>query len=598
MKSCGRLILPLLSLLFIVAGCSQKIEPIKSKDTQSTLQYQQQPAQHHIAASKSANSNFNQIGHLLLAAQAYLEAHQINQANSLLTSLSDKVSLDSRLKYKHQYLTAKFLQLTDNNDQALLILDDLKTKPLSTYQKDEVLFLASSIYQLTGQPLEQVENLTQLSPASTTPLVNEQIWQAISKLPLSTLELFQQQANYTFQGWLDLGRVTQRNMSQPDVLKQQLLLWQQQYLNHPAAIQLPSNLQAAIEVEAYQPNAVAVILPLQGKLVQQAQAIRNGILTKLYQIPVEQRPVVHFIDSEQGLELAYQQVQNLGSEFVIGPLLRSEVDESLTLNNQPQNQLFLNYPQQLKADSHKYYFSLSPNTEAENAANYLFGQGIKRPIVIHKQNSTSQRMFDTFSQQWYQHTGVQVESYKYKNSRDLKDIVAKALGSADSLTRINKIKNLLNVAVEADFRSRTDVDGIYLIASGQEVKLIKPFIDVNLSRAGTKIKTFTASRANLPAAQLGRELNGMMINDMPIIFSDNEQAKLIAKVWPQWGLSQKRLFAFGYDALALIPQLAQMKVFNEYQFSGLSGALTSEANGQIKAQQAWGQVYNKRLIKQ
>jgi hypothetical protein len=70
-----------------------------------------------------------------------------------------------------------------------------------------------------------------------------------------------------------------------------------------------------------------------------------------------------------------------------------------------------------------------------------------------------------------------------------------------------------------------------------------------------------------------------LISDNPEIQQlRNELSTIIPSVTSSFG----RLFALGYDAYRLLPDLNVLKAFQQYQLQGLSGRLSVNANGEIE----------------
>src|SRR5690606_34732887 len=90
---------------------------------------------------------------------------------------------------------------------------------------------------------------------------------------------------------------------------------------------------------------------------------------------------------------------------------------------------------------------------------------------------------ELFTEQWQQfHPNRPVASDVYRNADDMKEIVQEQLGVSASEARINQVKIAAGrVIVDAQARSRADIDVIYLAGSIEHTRLLKPFIDVNIS---------------------------------------------------------------------------------------------------------------------
>jgi len=171
------------------------------------------------------------------------------------------------------------------------------------------------------------------------------------------------------------------------------------------------------------------------------------------------------------------------------------------------------------------------------------------------------------------------------------------LGVKDSQARISRMRDLLGSRLESDFRSRQDIDAIYMISGSQDLALLKPFLDVNFSVFSEPVTLYTTSRSRLESesAQSAQELNNLIISDVPWLMQSNSETQMVSELWSGWNNSQKRLYVMGFDALELVNRLAQMRAFPGYQFMGRSGALSVKPNGVIERQLSWGKYTQGKL---
>ena len=58
----------------------------------------------------------------------------------------------------------------------------------------------------------------------------------------------------------------------------------------------------------------------------------------------------------------------------------------------------------------------------------------------------------------------------------------------------------------------------------------------------------------------------------------------------------QNLFAFGYDAMTLLPHLAKMRAFPGFYRHGLTGKLNVNELGQVERQLAWAQFKKKAIV--
>ncbi|MGL5664611.1 MAG: penicillin-binding protein activator, partial [Shewanella sp.] len=458
--------------------------------------------------------------------------------------------------------------------------------------------------------VRELSLLTTYLPPAEASEVNNQIWQVLQPMHEQTLQTFIRDANNpVFAGWLQLAYIAKHYAVDPNQLVRYLGDWQKQNPYHPAAAKLPTDLDRALNAKPFMPKNIAVLLPLTGQRASAANAIRQGILASYLAKPNEQ-VAVNFYDTANDAVAAYQQAVNAGAEFIIGPLLPNEIDQLLALNNTapasntPSGstpaapaaptasipQLFLNQTDKFVPDINKFYFALSPAQEAADAATRMYQDGVTMPLLLASNDAIGKRMAESFIQAWKKKSDTPIEVYYYDGGDKMKTTVQDALGVRDSQARIVRIKELLGNSVQADFRSRQDIDAIYMISTPQDLTLLKAFIDVNFSVFTQPVPLYTSSRSRIDneSSQTAQDLNNLTMSDAPWLMQNSEENLMVNTLWSGWNNGQKRLFVMGYDAMDLISKLAQMRSFTGYQFNGRSGVLSVNPDGVINRQLSWG----------
>lgn len=606
-------------LATILIGCGSTPSQIKPKDTQvSLVSAPLQPADYLGKASSAGNAEM-QNRYALLAAHAFINQGDGNAANKTLASIKSNLGQKIELVAEHKYLTARALELTSTYDDALRELNYPARWQLADWQMVAYYQFKARLYQQTKQPIEQVRHLSLLSsllPKAQAAEVNHSIWHILQPLHEQTVLSFSQDdAEPIFSGWLQLAYIAKHYAINPNELVLHLGNWQHTNPTHPASIELPRDLEKALTTKPYNPHNIAVLLPLTGPRARVASTVKHGIMSRYLANP-DDRISINFYDTANGAQLAYQEAMAAGAEFVIGPLLQSEVEElhqsipaalvtptsdseqtsklatsaqaPVMLKRVPQ--LYLNHVDDFTPDEDQFYFALSPAHEASDAAEKLFADGITTPLVLASNNAVGRRMADSFSKAWAEFTHKPAEIHYYDPGDKMKVTVQKSLGVIDSKERIARVKALLGSEVKADFRSRRDIDAIYMISGNKDLPLLKPFIDVNFSVFAEPVPLYTTSRSRVEdnSREVSQELNNLIISDIPWLIGSNNETQLIEQLWPTWSFAQKRLYIMGYDALELVGKLAQMRALPGYQFSGRSGMLSVSPDGTVNRKLSWG----------
>ncbi|QIZ78521.1 penicillin-binding protein activator [Ferrimonas lipolytica] len=544
-----------------------------------------------------------QLSYLLLAARAYLNQNQPLQAQQLLAGLEDRLPNTGTLAAEHRLLQAKLALRQADRQTAKALLDWPRSWILPAAQWRDALVTEINLHQQTGDKLNEAfthYRLAQYLPQDLQQSNWNALWQALSSVELEQLQAQQGgSSDFVWNGWLELAIVAQRYSMDPPTMLQQLAFWQQQNATHPAARQLPSALERIINVQPYRPGKISILLPLTGRISQQAQALQDGILTNA--LAKTDPRTIEFIDTNKiDAATAYVQAVEQGSEFIIGPLLKQNVEQVLAIYEGEVPLLALNQGEQENSNADLYFFSLDPEDEAKQAAIQMQQRGLQQPLVLASGNAIGKRMAESFTEQWLELTEEEAEIHFFASNTQMRQSVKQALHVDQSEARIKAMKRLFGAKMEADFRSRRDIDSIYVVATPSEVRLLKPFIDVSQAVFADPLTLYTSSRAHadLKSDQQSAELQGLHLSDMPWLLGDNEQLQQATTLWPERSLAQQRLFAMGYDSWDLIDRLAQMRAFTGYRMPGLSGQLTVAPNGNLQRALDWAQYGRAGLVEQ
>ncbi|WP_345337088.1 penicillin-binding protein activator [Ferrimonas pelagia] len=580
------------ALLCALAGCASGPEPQRTSPEVTIPLGQASNAPSYYLDQADRASGERRQTYLLLAARAYLQQGQMAPANALLDSLAASLPSQGTLQVEYRLLRARQALESAQRDDVLTWLDWPGHWALSPAQWRDAYALQIRLHQSTGDAIAQAHAHYALSPYLEPDYQQsnwDQIWRLLSAQPEELLRsAIDGSPDRVWRAWLELAWLAQHYAVQPATMLSELARWQRANPSHPAARKLPEDLERALNVQPYRPQQVAVLLPLSGQYASQARAIQDGLLANLLSQDSDRQ--VQFYDTQaMTVQQAYQQALEQGAEFVIGPLLKSNLDQLLTVYQHEVPLLALNQDDSHQRGADLYFFSLDPEAEAEQAAERMRYQGIKQPMVLASNTATGKRLAERFSQQWQSLTEDPVEIHYFQGNDDMRQSVQQAMHVDQSNARIDEIKRLFGNNTKADFRSRRDIDALYLVTTANEVRLLKPFVDVNLAVFADPLLLYASSRAHgeLQNDQHAAELEGLRLSDMPWLLSDNAQQQQAAELWPERSLSLQRLYAMGYDSWSLIDRLAQMQVFTGYRMRGLSGQLTVDPDGNLERQLDW-----------
>jgi outer membrane PBP1 activator LpoA protein len=424
------------------------------------------------------------------------------------------------------------------------------------------------------------------------------LWSQLVQLNPAELNQLAKNARPRAAAWLNLMQITLSFAGDAASMTAALQDWQQRHPGMPALVDLPSSINTLANTPAFQPQRIGVVLPLSGPFKALGEAVQLGLVSANTSAnaavnsspgnsttsaetsaPATSRSLV-FIDSAlpaADIAAALEQAQ---VEFVIGPLLREDVDKVQSLPNWRWPTLFLNSKQNsdVAPVADQFYFSLSAEDEAAQMVDLFRQQHYQHPILISAQNPISQRMAQHFQQMWQQNGGKVVESYTYNNQEELRTLINTFLETAASTERIKELERFTGRSVKAEMHSRLDIDAIYLLADPAQTRLVKPFIDVTVSPTAPALPVYASSRSHSLAIDRTdiRDLAGLTMTEMPWLVPQAQKSPLRAEyetLFAEQDETQQRLFAMGHDALTLVARLKQQQMFPSMVYHGLTGSL-------------------------
>jgi len=560
---------------------------------------------------KALNSNgITKQAHQLNALRAALlsnEAADKLAIANLMTTLTQQSMLSDDHKLEWQWLQSISLNQAMQPQQALTIL-----MPQTSWKIPHQRWFSFFQYQASLQHAEHLDiqaisSLIAAQQYATSATDNHQlsllIWPLISQLDDDELNDVVG-TNSQLKGWKALATLTKASMHSPQVLRQQLTQWAIDHPQHMAVDDLPENLIAAVNIQAYAPQKIALLLPLSGRYARLGEAVQHGIVSNVLAHNSSQQ-ILTFDTQALGAQTAHQQAIEQGAEFIIGPLLKNNVAQ-VSLLTQSVPTLFLNSSITPLLDQ-QYSFSLSKDEEAIQGIEHLYSQGKKHPVIVAPDNAQGHKIARQFNEKWLelnQHNPLvePIEAFYFGNDSELKSTIERLFETDKSQNRINFMRLLVGVKMKSETRSRRDIDAVYLVANPQQTGMLMPSVEVTVSAFAPQVAVYVGSSGNdsLDSAQNRRHLNQLTVSDMPWFIERPAQLPplYIKKLWPNIKQSHMRFFAMGHDAYGLIARLAQMQYFEQFTLDGLSGTLSLTAERDIIRKMAWAQYQRGRLVKQ
>lgn len=488
------------------------------------------------------------------------------------------------------------LELLERRPQAALDLLNAIPAPLAdAAQTDAAAIRGQALFQL-GRPVEAIRVLTErevwLDDASSVIANQRLIWDGLRSNPPPAAAA--PVGDPIVDGWLALAPLT--NAPEAD-LRRALLTWRQTYTTHPAAGGLLAELLAAQRSTQF-PSQIALLLPLSSPQRSAAIAIRDGFLAAHLQNSGATMTGVRIYDTNQGgSQAAYLKAQLEGADFIVGPLLRPEVDQVIAQAGFVPT-LSLNYSTTPNNTAGSFYqFALAPDDEARTIAAVAAASGAKTALAFVPSNTRGYQIRDAFQAEFAAHGGELVGWNGYEPAlQDFSQPIAAMLNVTRSTQRHRRLAANLGVAVQFEARRRQDVDMIFVVADARTARLLTP--QLRFYGAGDIPTYATADVFNPGVTGRDNDLNGLIFADAPALLTPDAAATALQDelrtFWPQ-RMEQVRLYGMGHDAYRLVGALYSQGV-GAWPMRGLSGELSLTSDGRVHRSLPLAQFRNGRPV--
>jgi outer membrane PBP1 activator LpoA protein len=286
---------------------------------------------------------------------------------------------------------------------------------------------------------------------------------------------------------------------------------------------------------------IALLLPLQSPVFgPSADAVQQGFMAainpKRLLLPVR---VYSNFDENSGVVAIYRQAIANGARAVVGPLTRSGVSALAAEKDIPVPTLALNIVEGQPAKQ-LYFFGLSVEAEARQAAQLAKQQGLHQAIIITIRSQLSQRMQAAFEEEW----------------------------SGQGRGILREIEFNDDSAVFADIADITDTT-VFLATDAEKARLIRPYLPNKLPIYATS-QIFSGNDNTLT----NYDLNGIRFVDMPWLLQPDHPAVMIyPRASPPLSTDRERLYALGIDSFRLIQLLLSDRIASAMPLDGVTGQI-------------------------
>ena len=545
---------------------------------------------------------------LLAAADGYALQQECSKALTIINHIVANISNAENMIHAN-LVTAECasIEQLDDEKRAQLVLIPAATNQLKDRQK----YVQAQLLERQQQWLAAAQTLVQLS--AIDPEHTEQIWRLIQRVDYHT-----QQASIdqypNLRQWLLVSALVHEYGTSPQQLTTKFNQFTAEFPDHPLALSKPKEFVTNSNIKFNKPTAVAVILPLTGRLEVQGNAIKQGILSAYFaamdtQSEEEVEQVLRFYDSNSlSIDQLAEQLQQ--AQLVIGPLLKQTI-QSLTpklprstsivaLNRIPiiSNELITDTKAVTFAEAEsgplpeqRFYFALAPEDEARQMAEHIYQQGYRNPILVHPQDPIGERLAEAFLAEWRGlaewQSDNQVNLVSYADNDVMRDGILAALDVMQSKNRIKQLESVLIPELYNVPRNRRDVDAIVAFATPEQIELLNPIVESSLSPFNDiPVPVYVTSRSislDITKNQL-RDLQNVYYLDLPWMMPENEWQNLSDQVnalYPNQRDSSKRLFALGFDAYTQVNALPHLAAIPQLTISALTGELSVNQYQQV-----------------
>jgi uncharacterized protein len=314
------------------------------------------------------------------------------------------------------------------------------------------------------------------------------------------------------------------------------------------------------------PHIIALLIPLHGPLGTVGQAIKQGFVIAAQNSNMPPQIILIDTTGETSIQTAYSKAVAKRAEFVVGPLLKSQVQTLAGLElNVPL--LALNYLSPGVSAPHKLYqFGLSPLDEAREAAHKAWQSGYRSPLIMTANGVWGLQIGQAFADEWRSLGG---------NVIDYLELSQKPSALTKQLKCFLRFK--------PPHERRTDFDVIFLASNAKIGRQIKPLLQ--FFYAGEIPVYATASIYSGLPNYLDKDLNHVIFCSSPWALGDNTVYPLLFEQLQAANapifFHYRSYYALGVDAFHIAQHLADLSQSTLQVLPGATGQLALDNQQRI-----------------
>ena len=533
----------------------------------------------------------------LLAVEQWLNAGDARRARNALREVPAPVSGELLWLWS---ANAAALALWDGQpDSALNLLEPMSRLALPTSYRARVEALRADAWFQKRDPSHAIRLLTQreawLDDDGSILLNRKRLWQGLLVSDLETLRSAAEiEIDPETQAWLTLGALATSTGQQGVGWTNGVIRWQENNVDHPAIVIL-SELELPDSDLLDFPRQIALLLPLSGSNATAGKAIQNGFFGAYFSavagLQDAQQIRVYDVNETGGARQAYTLAVGEGAEFVVGPLLRRNVNDLAREILLPVPVLTLNFlPDDYLAPPGLYQFALAPEDEAVSAARRAMADGNEHAVALVPNNEWGRRVLTSFSTELEALGGTLLDYRSYQPSnQDFSVEIEGLMALSQSVNRYRRLRANIGGPLQFDPRRRQDADFVFLAANAPVGRMIKSQLKFHYSG---ELSVYSTSFIYSMDGRSNADLNGLMFADTPWVISPHAWIADLPGLYSEYWPAERRLgrlHAMGYDAYHLVAQLFGSRTTPMDEMDGATGRLYLDADGRVHRRLAWAQ---------
>ncbi|MBL8202210.1 MAG: penicillin-binding protein activator [Chromatiales bacterium] len=355
---------------------------------------------------------------------------------------------------------------------------------------------------------------------------------------------------------------------------------------------------------------VALLVPLSGRQEALGTAVRDGFVAALLEAPASRRFNAMIIDEARiSAAEAHRQALDAGARAMVGPLLRESVQALAPL----ADELTRTMPGQMPvlglnnlADTEPgvgglWQFGLAPEDEAGEIAARAIALGQRRALVLLPASEWGQRLLAAFSAEFTARGGVVVDARTYlPGGTDFTVPIRSLLMTTEPRAPAPGSQANPGEKTGLGPGRRQDVDLIFVAANSSNGRQIVPQLKFF---GAADLPTYSTSAIWEDGTTNADDLNGVVFPDSPWVIDPDSRALVVknalARYWGRPAPGVSRLYALGYDAYRLLPEILRQPApgpFGGGELAGTTGVLYADGSGRIHRRLSFAEIRGGRAV--